>query len=118
MTVSGEVKNYAPVTDEMLRHPDPNDWLTAIAPTFEIHVNSPLTHGDFNNRNDPGGVPNVVNLTSGINFQFNNRSILTFGIVTPVTGPRPFDYEALILFNVYFGRTRRAMQPNAPMLGG
>ena len=27
LTVSGEVKNYTPVTDEMLRRPDPNDWL-------------------------------------------------------------------------------------------
>ena len=26
-TVTGEVKNYVPVTEEMLRHPDPNDWL-------------------------------------------------------------------------------------------
>ena len=24
---AGEVKNYVPVTDEMLRHPDPGDWL-------------------------------------------------------------------------------------------
>jgi len=94
------------------------DWLTAIAPTFEVHVNTPLTHGDYNNRNDPGAVPNVVNLTYGINFQFNRRSILTFGLVTPVTAPKPFDYEALILFNVFYGRTRRAMQGNAPMLGG
>jgi alcohol dehydrogenase (cytochrome c) len=27
MTVSGEVKNYVPVSDEMLRHPSPNDWI-------------------------------------------------------------------------------------------
>jgi alcohol dehydrogenase (cytochrome c) len=27
LTVAGEVKNYVPVTDEMLRHPDPGDWL-------------------------------------------------------------------------------------------
>ncbi len=27
LTVDGEVKNYVPVTDEMLRHPDPADWL-------------------------------------------------------------------------------------------
>jgi alcohol dehydrogenase (cytochrome c) len=27
LTVSGEVRNYQPVTDEMLRHPDPADWL-------------------------------------------------------------------------------------------
>ena len=102
----------------VLRSPDPFDWLTAIAPTFEVHVNTPLTHGDWQNRDDPGGVPNVVNLTYGLNFEFSRRSILTFGLVTPVTGPRPFDYEALILFNVFFGRTRRTMQGNVPMLGG
>jgi alcohol dehydrogenase (cytochrome c) len=27
ITVAGTVKNYAPVTDEMLRNPDPGDWL-------------------------------------------------------------------------------------------
>ncbi|MES1254605.1 MAG: PQQ-binding-like beta-propeller repeat protein [Acidobacteriota bacterium] len=27
MTVAGEVKNYVPVTDAMLRNPDPADWL-------------------------------------------------------------------------------------------
>src|SRR5215471_1588810 len=27
LTVSGEVKNYVPVTDEMLRNPDPGDWI-------------------------------------------------------------------------------------------
>jgi PQQ-dependent dehydrogenase (methanol/ethanol family) len=29
LTVRGEVKNYVPVTDEMLRNPDPADWLMA-----------------------------------------------------------------------------------------
>jgi|SRR5579871_622897 len=27
LTVAGEVKNYVPVTDAMLRNPDPGDWL-------------------------------------------------------------------------------------------
>ena len=27
LTVEGEVKNYMPVTDQMLLHPDPSDWL-------------------------------------------------------------------------------------------
>jgi len=27
LTVAGEVKNYVPVTDQMLLHPDPSDWL-------------------------------------------------------------------------------------------
>jgi hypothetical protein len=97
---------------------DPQAWLTAVVPTFEVHVNDPLNHRDWNNRFDAGAVPDVVNLTYGINFTFNRRSILTFGMVTPVTGPRPFDYEALILFNLFYGRTRRAMQVSAPLLGG
>jgi len=29
LTVSGEVKNFTPVTDEMLRNPPPGDWLMA-----------------------------------------------------------------------------------------
>ncbi len=29
LTFTGEVKNYVPVTDEMLRNPDPGDWLMA-----------------------------------------------------------------------------------------
>ena len=97
----------------LVKSTDPQAWLTAIAPTFEVHVNTPLTHGDWTNRNDPGGTPNVVNLTYGLNCEFNHRSILTLGLVTPVTGPRPFDYEALILYNVFFGRTGRddAAQP-------
>lgn len=27
VTIAGEIKNYVPVTDAMLRNPDPNDWL-------------------------------------------------------------------------------------------
>ena len=27
LTVSGEVQNYVPVTDAMLKNPDPGDWL-------------------------------------------------------------------------------------------
>jgi len=27
LTVAGEVKNYTPITDAMLRNPDPNDWI-------------------------------------------------------------------------------------------
>ena len=63
-------------------------------------------------------MPNVVNLTYGINFEFNRRSILTFGMVTPVTSPGPFDYEVLALLNVFYGRTRRTMQGNPPVIGG
>jgi len=42
LTVSGEVKNYVPVTDEMLIHPDPGDWLM-IRRNYQAWSYSPLT---------------------------------------------------------------------------
>lgn len=42
ITVSGEVKNYVPVTDEMLRNPDPGDWLM-IRRNYPAWSYSPLT---------------------------------------------------------------------------
>lgn len=102
----------------LYRRRAPKQFLTAVAPTFETHVNTPLTHRDAFNPNDPAGTPDVVNLTYGLNLEFYNQSVLTFGFVTPVTGPRPFDYEALLLFNVLFGRSRAAQRSTLPVLGG
>jgi hypothetical protein len=99
----------------LYRVADPSKFLTAVAPTFEVHLNDPLTHRDPFNSKDPTGTPDVVNLTSGVNFEFYNRSILTFGFVDPVTGPKPFNYEWLLLFNVRFGGSRRTLPP---ILGG
>jgi len=42
LTVTGLVKNYVPVTEEMLRHPDPGDWLM-IRRNYQAWSNSPLT---------------------------------------------------------------------------
>jgi hypothetical protein len=87
----------------LMRDPNPDRFLTAVAPTFEVHVNTPLTHRDAFNANDPAGTADSVNFTYGINTEFFRRGILSFGLVTPVTGPRPFDLEALVLFNIRFG---------------
>jgi hypothetical protein len=99
------------------RNPDPNGFLMALVPTFEVHVNDPLTHGDFNNRRDLTGTPDIVNLTYGLNALVGQNSVFTFGFVTPVTGPRPFDYEIVGLINIRFGRTRGPRVP-PPILGG
>jgi hypothetical protein len=95
------------------RDRDPTHFLTGIIPSFETHVNTPITHRDPYNRNDIAGTPDVVNLTSGLNFEFHRQTFLTFGLVTPVTGPRPFDLEALILLNILFGRSRNLGTPPA-----
>jgi hypothetical protein len=99
------------------RNPDPSGFLNALVPTFEVHINDPLTHGDFNNPLDLTGTADVVNLTYGLNAVIAQDSVLTFGVVTPVTGPRPFDYEVLALLNIRFGRSRRPRAP-LPILGG
>jgi hypothetical protein len=44
----------------------------------------------------------VVDLTGGLNINVGERSLLSLGAVTPVTGPRPFSIEALLLFNVFY----------------
>ncbi len=42
LTVAGEVKNFVPVTDEMLRNPPPGDWLMARR-NYQAWSHSPLT---------------------------------------------------------------------------
>ena len=42
LTVEGEVKNYVPVTDEMLRNEDPGDWLM-VRRNYQGWSHSPLT---------------------------------------------------------------------------
>jgi hypothetical protein len=99
------------------RNRDPVGVLTALVPTFEVHVNDPLTHGDFNNPLDLTGTADIVDLTYGINALLGPNSVFTFGVVTPVTGPHPFSYELLVLLNFRFGRSRGPRAP-LPITGG
>ena len=102
----------------LYRNPDADGFLTAIAPTFEVHVNTPLNHRDVFDANDRAGTPDVVNLTYGVNFGFARSAVLTLGFVTPVTGPKPFDYEApSCSTSASAGRGRRGGR-RLPLLGG
>ena len=51
LTVEGEVKNYVPVTDAMLRNPDPADWLM-IRRDYKASSFSPLNQITTQNVND------------------------------------------------------------------
>jgi alcohol dehydrogenase (cytochrome c) len=51
LTVSGEVKNFTAVTDEMLRNPPPGDWLTIRRDHFASNY-SPLTQITRDNAQD------------------------------------------------------------------
>lgn len=98
----------------LYRNNDPNAFLTAFVPNFEVHVNSPFTHRDWKNRLDPAATSDIVNLTYGLNFQFGRSALLSTALVTPVTGPRPFDAELAVLLNVFYGRTRAGLIPIQP----
>jgi hypothetical protein len=74
--------------------------LRAFIPTMELHYNTPLTHR-YPSTNDIA-FPDDVNLTFGGTAVFDNNSTLGLAIAFPVTGPRPFDFEALVQFNWKF----------------
>jgi hypothetical protein len=103
----------------LYKNPDRNAWVSAFVPTFEVHINDPLNHRGALRKNDVAGTPDVVDLTYGANTLFGRRSVLSAGLVTPVTGPKPYDLEVLVLLNVYFGKTRasRPIAPTPPLLG-
>lgn len=83
---------------------DPSAFLSAVVPTFELHLNDPLNHRGALRPNDPAGTPDVLDLTFGSSFIIRQRLVATLGCSFPVTGPRPFEVEAVALLNFYYGR--------------
>jgi len=102
--------------------------ITAIVPKLEIHFASPIENerlvftiddpqGASQNRTlstriieDLGPVTDgflqlhdQVNLTAGVTLELNETSTLTFGFVTPMAGPNPFNYELQLRLQVFGG---------------
>jgi hypothetical protein len=75
-------------------------FISSIAPTVEAHLNTPLNHRG--SQEEPIAGLDVFDLTSGFDIGFGNRAFLTIGIDTPLTGPKPFDVEAVAQFNWRF----------------
>jgi hypothetical protein len=73
-----------------------------VAPTFEVHVNTPLNHRGVFNPNDLAGSPDIVDLTIGVNLGFGRQATLALGYITPVTGPKPFNQEVMAMFTLRF----------------
>ena len=78
----------------------PDAVITSVVPAFEVHINTPLSHRG--SQAEPVGVPDWVDLTAGCHFGLYQRSTLSLGVATPVTGPKPFGVEALAQFNLRF----------------
>jgi hypothetical protein len=74
---------------------NPDAWLSSITPTFECHADIP-----FQKTRDSGIMSSdVVVLTAGVHFGLGRHSTLTFAAATPITGPRPDQFEATVQLN-------------------
>ncbi len=74
--------------------------ISSIAPTIEGHLTTPLNHRGASNV--PVGLPDIFDMTCGVRFGIGQRASLGLGVVLPLTGPRPFDFELQAAFNVRF----------------
>ncbi|MBI1830463.1 MAG: hypothetical protein HYR84_03320 [Planctomycetes bacterium] len=70
--------------------------LTAIVPTIEAHVVSPLNH-----RGLDGAivVPDTVVFTGGVHLGLGRNATMSFGVSSPVTGPRAYNVEGFVQLN-------------------
>jgi hypothetical protein len=77
-----------------------------VAPTLELHLATPLRQIDPTSAEfgavDGLRVFDVLDLTMGTTFLLSSGSTLGVGAVIPLTGPKPFDFEALVQFNYRF----------------
>lgn len=73
--------------------------VTYVAPISEIHMTNPLNHRD---QTSVLAVPDLVVLTEGVQVGIGPAASVSIGVAVPITGPRPFDWEALVQFNLRF----------------
>jgi hypothetical protein len=90
----------------VFRSDDPSRLLTAVTPMFEVHINTPLNHRGGLSLTDLAGTADVLDLTGGVRLDLGSRAALNIGLAAPVTGPKPFDFEAIVQLNVSFGGPR------------
>jgi hypothetical protein len=74
--------------------------LTAIVPTVELHLSTPLNHAGVLAMADPAGNADQLNLTGGINLEYGDASSAGIAFVRPLTGPRLFDFQ--VVFQVRY----------------
>lgn len=75
------------------------DFLRAIIPTVEGHVNVPLNNAG---RTEQVYFPTLVSITGGVHLGLGSRSWLTIGANVPITGPNLYDFEGIAQFNMRF----------------
>lgn len=84
----------------LLRDRNNGRFLTAVVPTVEGHLTTPLSH-----EGSPMEMiftPNQLDITEGVTFEFRRQITFAVGVSEPVTGNKTFDFEAIAQVNVRF----------------
>ena len=76
------------------------ECLTAVIPTVELHLSTPLNHRGVMAMDDPAGNTDQLNLTGGINFEYGDASSAGIAFVRPLIGPRMFNFQ--VVFQVRY----------------
>jgi hypothetical protein len=77
-------------------------FLSSITPTLEGHYTAALNHQGLDPLRTFSFPEAVFVLTSGIHWGLGCNGLLTTGLATPLSGPRPFDLEAIAQLNWRF----------------
>jgi hypothetical protein len=83
----------------LYRNDSAESRLTGIVPALELHLNTPLNHRGLDHV--PVNFSDSLNFTGGVHFDFR-RATLGIAAGVPLTGPKPYDFEALANINVRF----------------
>jgi hypothetical protein len=84
----------------LFRDTNCDGWITAITPTVEGHITTPLNHRGLSSGET--GFPDIFVLTAGAHIGIGKCAVLTAGGAIPLTGPKPFDWEGIVQFNILF----------------
>ena len=87
--------------DYWLYRGSPNQFLSAVVPTLEAHLTTPLNHRGASD-NNLLFIPDVLVLTSGAHFGLYGNTTVSVGAAVPVTGPSVFAIEGFVQFNWRF----------------
>lgn len=74
-------------------------FLTGVIPTFEVHINTPLTHRSVADRQR---YRDTVDLTAGAHFELNKNYLLGIAFAAPVTNTNGFNFEVITNFHYQF----------------
>jgi hypothetical protein len=85
---------------------DGSRLIADVVPTLEAHLTDPLNHRGAFRLDDPAASTDTLSLTGGVTVVFGRGCTLALGLNTPITGPKPYNWEFLAQFNLRFGAWR------------